>query len=84
MIQDVLYLQAAGTAISSQVLGIALVRGGESVDLPREPAAWPYQSVGEAVKDGWRIVKFPELALLVDETRNYGIGCEFILEKLHD
>jgi hypothetical protein len=31
--------------------------------------------------EGWRIVKFPEMALLVDETRTYGFGCDFILEK---
>ena len=31
--------------------------------------------------DGWRIVKFPELAILLDDRRTYGLGCEFILEK---
>ena len=59
MIQDLLYLQAGNTSVTSQVLGIALVRGGEVVDVPREPADWPYQTVTDALKDGWRVIKFP-------------------------
>ena len=31
--------------------------------------------------DGWRVVKFPELALMMDESRTYGLGFEFILER---
>jgi hypothetical protein len=31
--------------------------------------------------DGWRVVKFPELALLLQEDKTFGFGCEFILEK---
>ena len=67
--------------MTSQVLGISLVQGGEVVILPREPHEWPYQTVAEAIKVGWRVVKFPELALLLDESRNYALGCEFILER---
>ena len=34
------------------------------------------------MRDGWRIVKFPEMALMVaGEEEAYGLGCEFILEK---
>jgi hypothetical protein len=84
VIQDLLYLQAGNTSVTSQVLGIALVRGGEVVDVPREPADWPYQTVTDALKDGWRVIKFPELALLLDESRNYALGCEFVLERLRE
>ena len=35
----------------------------------------------EAVSDGWRIIKFPEMALLLDESRSFGLACEFILER---
>lgn len=42
----------------------------------------PYENVLEAVRDGWRIIKFPELALLVDERRTIGLGCEFVLERI--
>ena len=49
---------------------------------PDEPDDWPYQTVHEAMLDGWRIVKFPEMTLmLVGENETYGLGCEFILEK---
>jgi hypothetical protein len=84
MIQDLLYLQASNTSVMSEVLGFSLVQGGESVDIPRDPGKWPYQTVAQAMKDGWRVVKFPELALLLDEARNYALGCEFILEKLRE
>ena len=50
--------------------------------VPRDPEEWPYKTVLEAVNDGWRIIKFPEMALLVDESRSYGLACEFILERL--
>jgi hypothetical protein len=84
MIQDLLYLQASNTSVTSEVLGFSLVQGGDSIDVPRDPAEWPYQTVAQAMKDGWRVVKFPELALLLDESRNYALGCEFILEKLRE
>ena len=45
------------------------------------PDNWPYETVLDAIRDGWRIIKFPEMALLLDESRTYGLGCEFILEK---
>ncbi len=31
--------------------------------------------------DGWRVIKFPEMALLLQEDQTIGLGCEFILEK---
>ena len=50
-------------------------------DVSEDSKDWPYQSVLEAIRDGWRVVQFPNLALLMDESRTYGLGCEFILEK---
>jgi hypothetical protein len=38
--------------------------------------------VAAAIRDGWRIVSFPNLALLMDEERTIGYGCEFILDKM--
>lgn len=80
--QDLLYLSTSSTAISSTVIGIALVENGEHVNLPRDPAEWPYSDIPSALRDGWRIVKFPETSFQIDESRNYGLGCEFILERL--
>ena len=58
-----------------------IVTNGIISDGPENPDDWPYQSVLEAVRDGWRIIKFPELALMMDESRTYGLGFEFILER---
>lgn len=78
--QELLYLQCGQTSVDSQVIGISLVQGGEVVEQhPGDP--WPYETVLDAMQDGWRIVQFPNLALVPDENRPTGLGCEFILEK---
>ena len=79
--QDILYLHAAANSPISEVLAMRIVESGEISDGPENPADWPYQSVLEAIRDGWRVVKFPELALMMDESRTYGLGFEFILER---
>ena len=80
--QDLLYLQTNSTALDAGVLGIRLVVDGQIANLPEDPAEWPYQSGLEAIRDGWHVVQFPNLALLMDESKTYGLGCEFILERL--
>lgn len=79
--QDLLYLQAGGTSLMSTVHGMAIVENGQSSDGPADPKDWPYQTVLEAIRDGWRVIQFPNLALLLDESRSRGLGCEFILER---
>jgi hypothetical protein len=58
-----------------------IVENGEISDGPDNPDDWPYQSVLEAIRDGWRVIKFPELALTMDENRTTGLGFEFVLER---
>ena len=79
--QDLLYLQAERTSVTSRVIGMGMFVDGECTEGPEDPDSWPYQTVGEAMGDGWRIIKFPEMSILLDERRTYGLGCEFILEK---
>lgn len=79
--QDLLYLQCSTTSVASQALGAQLVIGGEVQPEPASMSDFPYQSVLEAMRDGWRVLQFPNLALLLDEERTYGLGCEFILER---
>jgi hypothetical protein len=79
--QDVLYLQAGGTSLASGVHGMLIVQDGQISDGPPNPGDWPYKTVLDAIRDGWRVIQFPNLALLMDESRTYGLGCEFILEK---
>ena len=60
---------------------MALVRDGEILEGPPNVEDWPYRSPLEAIRDGWRVIQFPNMALMLDESRTYGLGCEFILEK---
>ena len=77
--QDLLYIQSTGTGLMDAIHGMSLVIDGEIIE--PEPDDWPYATVLDAVRDSWRIIKFPEMALMLDESRTYGLGCEFILEK---
>jgi hypothetical protein len=79
--QDLLYLAAINTAVTSPLLSMSLVRDGQMVDGMTGNDEWPYGSVLDAIRDGWRVIKFPELALLLYEGKTAGLGCEFILEK---
>ncbi len=80
-LQRLLYLQTQTTAVDSDVIGMSTVEEGEIRLPPDDPEEWPYSNVLEAMKDGWRVVKFPELALLYHDPFNSTLGCEFILEK---
>ena len=79
--QDLLYLNATTASLISEVLAMRIVEAGEISDGPEDPTDWPYQTVLDAIRDGWRVVKFPESALMMDEGRTYGLGFEFILER---
>lgn len=80
-VQDILYIQATDTALESPALGMSLYTNGRRIPLPSDRTDWPYQSVIEAVRDGWRIISFPNMALMMDDSAIHGLGCEFILEK---
>ena len=80
--QDLLYLQSRTTSPAAQVVGMMLIEGGDRRVAPPDPEEWPYQTALDAVKDGWRIISFPNMALLaVDEKEFHGLGFEFILER---
>ncbi len=79
--QDLLYLQTSSTSLNSTVYGMLMVQNGEMSEGTSDPKDWPYQTVLDAIRDGWRVIQFPNLALMMDEGRTYGLGCEFILEK---
>ena len=78
--QNLLYLQTGGTSVGSGAHGCTMVVDGQIAE-PPDQDNWPYNSPIDAMRDGWRIIEFPNLALLMDESRTYGLGCEFILEK---
>ena len=80
--QRLLYLNTGSTGVDSQVLGMSLVENGQILEGPDDVDEWPYNSVLEAMNDGWHVIKFPEMALMLQEDKTFGLGCEFILEKL--
>jgi hypothetical protein len=80
--QDLLYLQATRTSLTSQIVGMTMICDGKVDEGAADADDWPYQTVLEAVQDGWRIISFPNMALMtVDIKEAYGLGFEFILEK---
>ena len=80
--QDLLYLQTSNTSPHSQVVGMMLIQDGVRSEGSLDAEEWPYQTVLDAVQDGWRIISFPNMALLaMNHDDSHGLGFEFILEK---
>ncbi len=79
--QQLLFLRVSGLTVSSEVVGMLTLENGEIDEGPLEPEDWPYNTVIEAIQAGWRVIKFPELALWMDETKTYEVGGEYVLEK---
>lgn len=80
--QSVLYLYSKSTNMRSGISGWTMI----DPTRPDEPALPsqdpPYKSVVEAVRDGWRIIQFPNPVLYsFSDTDNRYLGYEFILEK---
>lgn len=80
-IQRLLYLQTHTTDLESPVIGMATVEDAVVFEGPDDPDDWPYQTVLEAMADGWRIIKFPELSLAFHDHDYGGMKWEFVLEK---
>lgn len=81
--QRLLYLHAATPNLHSQV--VAAVRhdpipGARAQIDPLAPDL-PYQSVFEAVVDGWRVIHFPDQRAPFDDREIDIVGYEFVLEK---
>jgi hypothetical protein len=79
--QDLLFIQAANTHLGSHALGMSMVLDGVFQEPPMDPEQWPYPSVLAALQDGWRIIAFPNQALLLNGPAARGLGCEFVLER---
>lgn len=80
-LQDVLFLQASTASPVATVLGMRIIESGEISDGPADPEDWPYATVLDAVRDGWRIIKLPDMALSMDDAQTFGLGYEFVLER---
>lgn len=83
--QRLLYLHAAGPGIQTKVIGYALheifegyTSGG--ID-PLAPKSL-YGTVHDAIRDGWRVIHFPQQNAAFEDREIDLIGYEFILEKM--
>ncbi len=80
--QDLLYLHGRSTSLSAEILGMSLIEGGKEVILDSDPEEWPYKSVLDAIKDGWRVISFPSMSLLtMSDDEFHGLGFQFVLER---
>src|SRR5262249_7271600 len=79
--QSLLYLQASSTHPYSNVIGLSIFEAGKDQDGVDANGQFLYRSIKAALDDGWRIIKFPEVSLSMDDQNNYGLGFEFIMER---
>jgi hypothetical protein len=82
--QRLLYLHAGSPNIHSRVLAATLhepIRGATPQIDPLAPEL-PYNSVFEAILEGWRVIHFPDQRAPYDDREIDIVGYEFILEKM--
>lgn len=83
--QRLLYLHTRTPSVSAPVIGMAQhepVEGG--ADSIRTRTDWPYETVHDALIDGWQIVHFPNLMAPYDDRELNYAGYEFVLQKLEE
>jgi hypothetical protein len=84
--QRLLYLHATTPSISSSLIAAAVhepVEGGFAIMDPmqKDPT---YNSVHEAIRDGWQVIHFPLQMAGFDDHEIDILGYEFILQKLEN
>ncbi|MBT5877304.1 MAG: hypothetical protein HOH43_28035 [Candidatus Latescibacteria bacterium] len=82
--QRLLYLQARTPNVFSEILGLTQIEPirGYRAEITATEQNWPYETVHEAIVDGWQIVQFPHLQAPFDDRDIDVIGYEFILQKM--
>lgn len=81
--QRLLYLHARAPSITASIIGMAEhepVPGYK--DLIRTRTAWPYNTVHDAIVDGWQVIHFPQQIAPFDDRELDYVGYEFILQKM--
>ena len=78
----IMYLTARSTNMRSGIVGWVVFVPGEKPKLRLPGDEPPYDSVLEAVADGWRVVQYPIPKLYeYKDLENDYVGFDFILEK---
>ena len=83
--QRLLYLHTRTPSILAPVIGMAQhepVAG--QADVLRTRDEWHYETVHEALIDGWQVIHFPNLMAPYDDRELSYVGYEFILQKLEE
>ena len=81
--QRLLYLHTKAPSVYSPVIGMAQhepVTGQK--DTLRTRPDWPYETVHDALVDGWQVIHFPNLLAPYDDRELDYVGFEFILQKM--
>jgi hypothetical protein len=77
--QRLLYLHAREPSVTSAVVGWAEHPGEDPGGVKPVP---PYNSVLEALADGWQAIHFPQQLAPFDDRETDLVGYEFILQKM--
>ena len=82
--QRLLYLHALTPNVFSDILALTQIEptAGFRVEITAAELDWPYNTVHDAIVDGWQIVQFPDLQAPFDDRELDVVGYEFILQKM--
>lgn len=83
--QRLLYLHARGPSVTAPIIGMAEHEPIAGVkDTIRTRTNWPYNTVQEAMIDGWQVIHFPQQMAPFDDRELDYAGYEFILQKIEE
>ncbi len=83
--QHLLYLHVKGPSISAPVIGMAEHKPtADGKDRIQTREDWPYNSVHEAILDGWYVIHFPQQMAPFDDRELDYVGYEFVLQKTEE
>ena len=82
--QRLLYLHARTPSVYSGILGLTQIEPvtGHKAEIIAEDQEWPYETVHDAIVDGWQIVQFPHQQAPIADRDLEMVGYEFILQKM--
>ncbi len=83
--QRLLYLHARGPSVTAPIIGMAEHEPIAGVkDTIRTRTNWPYNTVQEAMIDGWQVIHFPQQMAPFDDRELDYAGYEFVLQKIEE
>ena len=83
--QRLLYLHVRGPSVTAPIIGMAEhepIAGAKDTICTR--TNWPYNTVKEAMIDGWQVIHSPQQMAPFDDRELDYAGYEFILQKIEE